>query len=446
MDNLTSSRLPIANDNVVLGKNLHLPAYGTDSIISTVIFVTGKRGSGKSWTTAVMMEEFNRLGLQFVCFDALDAHGNLKDLDGIEALEPKIGQSIDMKALVQRLAETNKSLVIRLVGLPLDKQQILVADYCEALLEAHLGKGIHTVIEECQDFIPQMGRPISYDPIVRLCKLGRALGYGVTLVSQRPAGVNKEALSQAAIYLVHNVINNRDLKALDDQLSFGTDKRIVKRLLNGIAAARKGEVVAYAPEYFRDRGYIIVDKVRGDRRTEHKGHNIDVQAGNIKSAPNQMPESPIETVASLSELKHLEHKPVMDLPDSLMNAETADANRSISGTQEISAGNLTGVRTQSGASKVNARKDFYPSIGGTQEISTENLTGVGTNSLLKNDPKYKWASDTIDSKPSFEYDKDLSIDQYNSRTSSSSRRPLLAIGATVILSSITYAVFRNITE
>ena len=73
-------------------------------------------------------------------------------------------------------------------------QQGLIADYCEALLEAHLGKGIHTIIEECQDYIPQMGRPISFDPIVRLCKLGRALGYGATLVSQRPAGVNKEAL------------------------------------------------------------------------------------------------------------------------------------------------------------------------------------------------------------------------------------------------------------
>ena len=140
---------------VILGKNLNFPAYGEDSIISTVFFVTGKRGSGKSWTTAVMMEEFNRLGLQFVCFDALDAHGNLKDMEGVEALEPKIGQSVDMKALVKKLGETDKSLVVKLAGLPLLKQQELVADYCEALLEAHMGKGIHTVFEECQDFIPK---------------------------------------------------------------------------------------------------------------------------------------------------------------------------------------------------------------------------------------------------------------------------------------------------
>ena len=274
----TLSLPDVDRQKVVLGKNLQLPAYGEDSVISTVFFITGKRGSGKSWTAAVMMEEFNRLGLQFVCFDALDAHGNMKDLEGVEALEPKIGQSIDMKSLVQKLANSNKSLVVKLAQLPLITQQELIADYCEAMLEAHLGKGLHTIIEECQDYVPQLGRPISFDPIVRLCKLGRALGYGVTLVSQRPAGVNKEALSQAAVYLVHNVINNRDLKALDEQLSFGTDKRIVKRLLNGIAAARKGECVAYAPEYFRDKGYIVVDKIRADRRTEHKGHNVDVQA------------------------------------------------------------------------------------------------------------------------------------------------------------------------
>ena len=107
--------------------------------------------------------------------------------------------------------------------------------------------------------------------------MGRALGYGATLISQRPAGVGKEALSQASIYLVHNVINARDLKALDDQLSFGTDKKTIKRMLDGIAKAKKGEVIAYAPEFYRDRGYVVVGKIRGDRRTEHKGHNIEVK-------------------------------------------------------------------------------------------------------------------------------------------------------------------------
>jgi len=188
-------------------------------------------------------------------------------------------------------------------GLPLLKQQELVGDYCEALISARLGKGIHTVLEECQDFVPQMGRPISFDPIVRLCKLGRALGYGGSLVSQRPAGVNKEALSQASVYLVHNVINNRDLKTLDEQLSFGTDKRLIKKILNGIASARKGECVAYAPEFFRDRGYLVIDKIRSDRQAKHTGHNIDVQSSmGSHDADTESVEEPFNSVTSASEL------------------------------------------------------------------------------------------------------------------------------------------------
>ena len=290
-------------DHVCLGQKLTFPAYGEDSLISNVLFITGKRGSGKSWTAGVMMEEFHRLGLQFVCFDALNAHGGIDSLPRVESLKPEVGQSIDMKSLVDRLKTTDKSLVISLGGLPLLKQQELIGDYCEALIEARLGKGIHTIVEECQDFVPQMGRPISYDPIVRLCKLGRALGYGASLVSQRPAGVNKEALSQASVYLVHNVINNRDLKTLDEQLSFGTDKRLIKKILNGIASARKGECVAYAPEFFRDRGYLVIDKVRGDRQAKHTGNNVDVRStlGGVSHSEDEETE-PFEAVTSAAEL------------------------------------------------------------------------------------------------------------------------------------------------
>ena len=133
----TLSLPEVDRQKVVLGRHLQFPAYGEESVISSVFFITGKRGSGKSWTAAVMMEEFNRLGLQFVCFDALDAHGNMKDLDGVESLEPKLGQSIDMKSLVSKLTNSNKSLVVKLAQIPLLTQQTLIADYCEALLEAH---------------------------------------------------------------------------------------------------------------------------------------------------------------------------------------------------------------------------------------------------------------------------------------------------------------------
>ena len=296
------------HDKIVLSSDIVFPAQA----ITEVLFVAGKRGSGKSWTAGVMMEEIQRLGLQFVTFDALDAHVGLGALPNVEVLRPELGRTINMAGLVAKLAQpgVQKSLIINLGHLPLAKQQELVADYCTALLEAgptfrDNNKPIMTFLEECQDLVPQVGRPTSFDPIVRLCKRGRAMGFGATLISQRPAGVNKEALSQASIYLVHNVINHRDLKALDDQLSFGTDRKTIRRILSGITAAGKGECVCFAPEFFRDQGYIVIDKVRGDRRAEHAGKSLVVTVGNQHQTPAQERESmqPLDSITSLSEVE-----------------------------------------------------------------------------------------------------------------------------------------------
>ena len=59
----TASRPSVSNhDKIVLSDDIIFPAQA----ITEVLFVAGKRGSGKSWTAGVMMEEIQRLGLQFV--------------------------------------------------------------------------------------------------------------------------------------------------------------------------------------------------------------------------------------------------------------------------------------------------------------------------------------------------------------------------------------------
>ena len=239
-------------NSVVFGKKINFPL----KFLYQVIFVGGKRGSGKSWTAGVMMEELNRLGLQFVCFDALNAHSHLSELNGVETITPAKNESINMQKFITKLKKGNSSLVINLSEIPLDTQHKLVAEYCESMLETDFsGNGVMTILEECQDFVPQLGRPPSFNSIVRLCKLGRAKGYGVTLISQRPAAVSKEALSQASIYMIHNVINTKDLEAVREQLSFGTDKNEIRKITDGINYAAPGELVCYAPEFFKDKGF-----------------------------------------------------------------------------------------------------------------------------------------------------------------------------------------------
>ncbi len=266
------------NENIVLGNQISFPL----KFLYQVIFVGGKRGSGKSYTAGVMMEELERLGLQYVCFDALDAHGGLVELGGVERITPVRGESVNMVKLTNKLRDTGKSLIVNISEIPLEQQQSLISEYCETLLSTDMdGRGLMTIFEECQDFVPQMGRPESFHGIVRLCKLGRSKGYGSALISQRPAAVSKEALSQASIYMVHNVINTKDINALKEQMSFGTDTSRIEKILDGIGASEPGEVVVYAPEFLKDEGYITVGRIDRDRRTEHKGKNIDVRPKSV---------------------------------------------------------------------------------------------------------------------------------------------------------------------
>ena len=260
-------------DEFILADDFSFPL----EFIYQVSFVTGMRGSGKSWTAGVLMEEFERLGLQFVCFDPLDAHGHLSTLEGIEKISPKTNESINCTKLVNQLKESNSSLIIDISNLTLDAQQEMIADYCEALIHAKMGKGLLTIFEECQDFVPLQKRNPATAPIIRLCKLGRALGYGVCMVTQRPAAITKEALSQASTYIIHNVMQTRDLIAIKDQISYGTDKERIDKLVDGIAFAQSGECIIYSPEFLKDDGFLWIGKIRGDRRTEHKGKNIEVR-------------------------------------------------------------------------------------------------------------------------------------------------------------------------
>ena len=266
------------------------------------VFLTGITGCGKSWTGGLIMEEINRVGLQFVCFDALGAHGGLSQLPNVEELKPKGGETLNVKGIIDRLKKEPTSFVIDMTDLNLEKQQQIVAEYCDELLAAKLGKGIMTIFEECQDFVPQQGKPVSFDGIVRLCKLGRQNGYGVCLISQRPASVSKEALSQCSVYMIHNLINHRDLKAIEDQMGFGTDKSEVKKVLGGISAAQQGEVVCYSPSYFRDEGFFRASKIRDDRKVNHTGNNIEMKPATYSAETNFTPE-PSRTLSPIGEWK-----------------------------------------------------------------------------------------------------------------------------------------------
>lgn len=248
------------------------------------MFVTGASGSGKSWTVGVICEELSRLGLQYVLFDALGAHSGLNQLDNVIEVVPDMSKTVNVERLVQNIADNpDISVVVNLAHINDDLAQELVGEYCEQLFKQRLGRAILTVFEECQDLVPQGKSAVrSHGPIIKLCKKGRQYGYGVMLVSQRPHEVAKAALTQCTTYIIHNVIQTRDLMAVQDQISQGVDKKPTKILIDKIRAFDSGQCLVYSPDLVpkmigQANVHNVLTKTRGNRATNHAGDNVTIE-------------------------------------------------------------------------------------------------------------------------------------------------------------------------
>jgi len=263
---------------VVLSSDVHLPP----EIVYAKMFICGQSGSGKSFTTGVLMEEMARLGLQFVCFDALGAHKGVKQLPNVVEIVPTMEMQPNMERFVDEIERNpDMSAVIDCSHVDDATVQKIIAEYVENLFKKRLGRGIMTIIEECQDLVPQQKPSLeSYGPIVKLCKKGRQYGYGVCLISQRPHEVAKAALTQCTIHIIHAVIQTRDLMAVKDQIAQGTDRNATNSLLDSIRNFEAGECLLYSPSLVPQmrgtREHFVQTTIRSDRSTEHAGDNVEV--------------------------------------------------------------------------------------------------------------------------------------------------------------------------
>ncbi len=270
---------------IMMSREAHFPP----EIVYAEMFVTGLSGSGKSYTCGVLMEEFSRLGLQFVCFDSLGAHKGLKQLPNVVEIVPTMEMHPNMERFVDEI-ETNPDMSAVIDCSHIDDQttQKIVAEYVEAMFRKRMNRGIMTLFEECQDLVPQNKPSLeSYGPIVKMCKKGRQYGYGVCLISQRPSEVAKPALTQCTIHIIHGVIQTRDLMAVKDQIAQGTDRTATNNLLDKIRNFDTGECLIYSPSLIPDmtntRNHYLITATRSDRTTEHTGENVVVEVKNHSS-------------------------------------------------------------------------------------------------------------------------------------------------------------------
>lgn len=147
-----------------------------------------------------------------------DSNAKWNLLGALQYLEG-LGLFADQGTPVNALVKRGQVSVVNLRGSPPEVQEIVVGWLSKTLFEARKLNQVPPlmlVVEEAHHFCPERGftQARSSDVLRTIASEGRKFGLGLCVVSQRPAKVDKNVLSQANTQIILKVTNPNDLKAI----------------------------------------------------------------------------------------------------------------------------------------------------------------------------------------------------------------------------------------
>lgn len=125
-------------------------------------------------------------------------------------------------------------------------------DFGQTLIRKNKGP-LRLVLDEAHLFAPQGGAtaggmaPAMLHAANNLLALGRSKGLRVTMISQRPAKLHKDSLSQAHTLIAMKLIAPQDRKAISEWVSDQTDPEYGKELIASLPSLVPGEGWVWAP-------------------------------------------------------------------------------------------------------------------------------------------------------------------------------------------------------
>jgi DNA helicase HerA-like ATPase len=141
-----------------------------------------------------------------------------KVISGLEVLkESKIFDGIPVPP--EEIVRRGNASIISLLGLELHIQELAVAKLVKELFDARRMNNIPEfffLLEESHNFCPErgFGDAMSSDILRTVASEGRKFGFQLCVVSQRPARVDKNVLSQCNTQIILKVTNPNDLRAI----------------------------------------------------------------------------------------------------------------------------------------------------------------------------------------------------------------------------------------
>lgn len=275
-----------------------------DYVGGGTLALLAKKGAGKTYLGRVMAEEFWKAKVPFVALDPMDAWWGLRasadgSADGIpvalfggEHADAPLERTAG-KLMADLVVDEGLSMILSLkhFGSRTAERQFAM-DFLERLYRRN-SELVHLLIDEADLFAPQ--RPQAGDqPLLgiteNIVRRGRNSGIGVTLITQRPAVLNKDVLTQVDGLVAMRMLGPQDRNAIDAWVGEHGDSKLAGDLKASLPELQTGDSWWWVPELgVLKRVHVRKSRTfdssptkrRGEKRREPKSF-ADVDMGAIQ--------------------------------------------------------------------------------------------------------------------------------------------------------------------
>lgn len=247
-----------------ISKELSLPA----DFVTQTCSIMAMRRVGKTYTASVLAEELVAASLPFVVLDPTGAWWGLRaSADGKSEGLPVIiigGEHADVpleptagKVIADLVVDHPGFYVVDLSSTESNAEQDRFATAFAERLYRRKNKcrdPLHLFVDEADSFAPQ--RPLdgqlpmlgAFEAIVRR---GGIRGIGTTLITQRPAVLNKNVFTQTEVLIVLQLNAPQDQDAIDDWVKRNGTKEQRDIMMQSLASLPQGRGWLWSPAWLR---------------------------------------------------------------------------------------------------------------------------------------------------------------------------------------------------
>ncbi len=250
--------------NLSIAPGLKLPM----TLITETIGIISRRGAGKTHTAVTFAEELLKARIQVVVLDPLGVWWGLRSAsDGSSKGFPVIvfgGDHGDVPLtenmgvhVADVIVSRNLSAVIDLSTLSKSAARRFATAFAERLYEAKQPEAkrtpLHLIIDEADLFIPQRIQPDQarmLGAFEAFPRRGRVRGFGVTVITQRPATLNKDVLTQIEVLITLQITGPQDRKAVQEWVDEHDDGHR-DEFMKSLASLQRGEAWVWSPSLLK---------------------------------------------------------------------------------------------------------------------------------------------------------------------------------------------------